>query len=76
MLAPAMEERMPNEVAIAARCEIEVRDIEYRLDGDAPLLARLYRPIGDGPFPALVAGAIWWPGSAPRVAPTNCCSAC
>jgi acetyl esterase/lipase len=52
------------EVAIPARFEIEVRDIEYRRHADAPLLARLYQPKGSGPFPALVEvhGGAWASG--------------
>jgi acetyl esterase len=52
------------EVAIPARFEIEVRDIEYRRHADAPLLARLYQPKGSGPFPALVDvhGGAWASG--------------
>lgn len=51
---------MPNDVAIDARHEIETRDLEYR----PGLLARLYRPKGAGPFPALVEvhGGAWASG--------------
>ena len=42
---------MANEVAIPARFEVEVRDLEYQRHDGAALLARLYRPIGAGPFP-------------------------
>jgi hypothetical protein len=35
---------MAEEVAIAARFAVETRDLEYRREGAAPLLARLYRP--------------------------------
>jgi acetyl esterase/lipase len=44
--------------------EIRVEDLEYhRVDG-APLLARLYRPHGAGPFPAIaeVHGGAWTSG--------------
>jgi acetyl esterase len=34
--------------------EFDVQDIEYLRHGDKPLLAKVYRPRGDGPFPALV----------------------
>ena len=52
------------EVAIPARFEIEVQDIEYRREAEQPLLARLYRPKGSGPFPALVEvhGGAWASG--------------
>lgn len=64
---------MANEVAIPARFEIEVRDIEYHRVGDAPLLARLYRPKGDGPFPALidVHGGAWASGDRLNNAPLD-----
>ena len=45
---------MADEVAVPARFEIEVRDLAYQHRDGAPLLARLYRPIGAGPFPALL----------------------
>ena len=38
--------------ATATRYEISVEDIEYLRHGDKPLLARVYRPRGAGPFPA------------------------
>ena len=39
----------------------DVDDIEYLRHGDKPLLARLFRPRGEGPFPALVEchGGAW-----------------
>jgi acetyl esterase/lipase len=41
-----------------------VDDIEYRRGDDGPLLARLYRPRGSGPFPAVVGihGGAWTSG--------------
>jgi acetyl esterase/lipase len=41
--------------------EIEVEDVEYLRHGDAPLLARLFKPRGAGPFPVLVElhGGAW-----------------
>lgn len=41
-----------------------VKDIAYRQHGDAPLLLRLYRPRGPGPFPLLaeVHGGAWCRG--------------
>src|SRR5205814_3919940 len=53
--------------------EIEVRNLEYqRVDG-APLLARLYRPIGSGPFPALIEvhGGAWASGDRLNSAPLD-----
>jgi len=40
---------------------IHIEDIEYARHGGAPLLARFYRPEGDGPFPAVleVHGGAW-----------------
>ncbi len=64
---------MADEVRVPARFEIEVRDIEYRREGGAPLLARLYRPKGDGPFPALVEvhGGAWASGDRLNNAPLD-----
>src|SRR5579884_1065083 len=64
---------MPNDVAIAATHEIETRDIEYRRDASGALLARLYRPVGEGPFPALVEvhGGAWASGDRLNNAPLD-----
>jgi acetyl esterase/lipase len=64
---------MADQVQIAARFEIEVRDLEYQRHGDAPLLARLYRPIGTGPFPAVVEvhGGAWASGDRLNNAPLD-----
>jgi acetyl esterase/lipase len=65
------------EVAIEARFDIEVRDLEYQRHGDAPLLARLYRPKGAdsaaAPFPALIEvhGGAWASGDRLNNAPLN-----
>jgi acetyl esterase len=61
------------EVAVPARFEIETRDIEYLRHGDASLMARLYRPKGDGPFPALVEvhGGAWASGDRLNNAPLD-----
>src|SRR6058998_2169901 len=34
--------------------EIDIQDVEYLRHGDKSLLARLYKPKGDGPFPLIV----------------------
>jgi len=34
--------------------QFDVQDIEYLRHGDKPLLAKVYKPRGEGPFPALV----------------------
>jgi len=64
---------MANEVAIPARFEVEVRDMEYCRHGDGPLLARLYLPKGHGPFPALVEvhGGAWASGDRLNNAPLD-----
>jgi acetyl esterase len=44
---------------------IHTEDLEYlRSEGNAPLLARYYRPEGTGPFPAVleVHGGAWTSG--------------
>lgn len=40
--------------AKAAKTEYDVEDVEYLRHGDKALLARVHRPRGEGPFPALV----------------------
>ena len=40
--------------AIVERYDIEVRDVEYLRHADTPLLARVYKPLGKGPFPLIV----------------------
>lgn len=46
---------------MAASFDIRAEDVEFARPDGAPLLARLYRPVGDGPFPALVEvhGGAW-----------------
>ena len=41
--------------------DVDVQDVEYLRHGDSPLLARLFRPVGDGPFPIMVElhGGAW-----------------
>jgi acetyl esterase/lipase len=64
---------MPNDVAIAATHEIETRDLEYRRTEDGPLLARLYKPQGRGPFRALIEvhGGAWASGDRLNNAPLD-----
>ena len=38
----------------AAETAYDVDDVEYLRHGDKPLLARVFRPRGEGPYPALV----------------------
>jgi acetyl esterase len=40
--------------ALLSRHEIDVEDMEYLRHGDQPLLARLYKPRGAGPFPLMI----------------------
>ena len=40
--------------AALTRHEIEVEDVEYLRHGSRPLLARLYKPRGEGPFPLII----------------------
>src|SRR5262249_19197098 len=48
--------------------QFDVEDIEYLRHGDKPLLARVFRPRGEGPFPALVEchGGAWCLGATIR----------
>ncbi|MCA1646641.1 MAG: alpha/beta hydrolase [Chloroflexi bacterium] len=41
--------------------EVDVKDVEYQRQADHPWLARVYRPIGAGPFPTVldVHGGAW-----------------
>jgi len=45
----------------AKTTDFDVEDVEYLRHGDKPLLARVYKPRGAGPFPALVEchGGAW-----------------
>jgi len=44
-----------------AKYEIEVKEVEYLRHGDRPLVARVFKPRGTGPFPAIVEvhGGAW-----------------
>jgi acetyl esterase/lipase len=41
--------------------DVDVADVEYLRHGDTPLLARLFKPRGSGPFPIMVElhGGAW-----------------
>ena len=45
----------------ATTYEVDIEDVEYLRHGNAPLLARLFRPRGSGPFPIMVElhGGAW-----------------
>src|ERR1044071_1218441 len=64
---------MADEVAIPTRFQVETRDLEYQRNNAVPLLARLYRPVGSGPFPALidVHGGAWASGDRLNNAPLD-----
>src|SRR5215469_18880753 len=72
MLRRQLEAAMA-EVAIEKRFEFEVRDLEYRRTDGTSLLARLYRPLGSGPFPSLidVHGGAWAGGHRLNNAPLD-----
>ena len=40
--------------AVISRYEIDIEDVEYIRHGAKPLLARVYKPRGTGPFPLIV----------------------
>ena len=52
---------MTTAVLDAKTAEFDVDDVEYLRHGDKPLLARVFKPRGEGPFPALVEchGGAW-----------------
>ena len=45
--------------------DIDIADVEYLRHGDTPILARLFRPLGSGPFPIMVElhGGAWVRGN-------------
>jgi len=45
--------------------DVDIADVEYLRHGDAPLLARLFKPRGSGPFPIMVElhGGAWVRGN-------------
>jgi acetyl esterase/lipase len=52
---------MDAKTATARTHEFDVQDVEYLRHGDKPLLAKVYKPRGEGPFPALIElhGGAW-----------------
>ena len=40
--------------ATRASYDIDVADVEYRRDGGAPILAKVFQPKGNGPFPIMI----------------------
>jgi acetyl esterase/lipase len=57
----------------ATTYEVDVQDVEYIRHGDKPLLARLFKPRGTGPFPIIVDlhGGAWCRGDRLSDAPIN-----
>src|ERR1051326_5815704 len=55
------EDRMTTTIDADARSEVRIEDVEYQRQGGRALLARLYRPAGLGPYPAVVQvhGGAW-----------------
>src|SRR5438876_9452473 len=55
------EPEMTMTLEAEVRGGIQIEDVEYQRQGGRPLLARLYRPAGSGPFPAVVQvhGGAW-----------------
>ena len=45
--------------------EVAIADVEYLRHGEAPLLARLFKPQGSGPFPIMLElhGGAWVRGT-------------
>jgi acetyl esterase len=41
---------------VADTYEVDIEEVEYLRHGDKPLLARVYKPRGKGPFPAVIEG--------------------
>jgi acetyl esterase/lipase len=52
---------LKSETSASKTYEFDVDDVEYLRHGDKPLLARIFKPRGKGPFPALVEchGGAW-----------------
>src|SRR5688500_14046794 len=40
--------------AVLSSYQVDVEDVEYLRHGDKPLLARVYKPRGEGPFPVVI----------------------
>jgi acetyl esterase/lipase len=61
-----------NAPARTALMDVTTQDLEYQRIGGKPLLARLYRPQGHGPFPAVVGvhGGAWTNGDATTTRPS------
>ena len=57
----------------AGRYEVDIEEVEYLRHGDKSLLARVFKPRGKGPFPAVVEmhGGAWRMGSSNNNDPIN-----
>ena len=51
---PSLNKGRPMNTTTATRYEIDVEDVEYVRHGAKPLLARVYKPRGAGPFPVII----------------------
>src|SRR4249920_1770716 len=51
---PSLEMEQAMTTATLTRYEIDVEDVEYIRHGNKPLLARVYKPRGTGPFPLII----------------------
>jgi acetyl esterase len=59
--------------SLLTRYEIDVKDVEYLRHGNKPLMARIYQPRGDGPFPLMIDlhGGAWCRGDRLDDTPLN-----
>ena len=57
----AVQQRSAVRYDPTSRYELDIRDVEYRKDGERSWLARVYQPRGSGPFPTLIEihGGAW-----------------
>src|ERR671936_2614757 len=68
------QEKEPH-MAISTRTtyDVDIADVEYLRHGDKPLMARLFKPRGSGPFPVMVElhGGAWVRGNRLNGNPAN-----
>src|SRR2546430_3870339 len=55
------EKEPPMAISTRTTYDVDIADVEYLQHGDKPLLARLFKPRGSGPFPIMVElhGGAW-----------------
>ncbi|MBC8282057.1 MAG: alpha/beta hydrolase, partial [Chloroflexi bacterium] len=53
--------------------EVEIADVEYLNHGETPLLAKVFKPVGNGPFPIMIElhGGAWVNGNRLNGDPAN-----